>query len=105
MFVFSDFLSLQELELWGGEFYSDGLFELLQNIGHQVCPNCSSLFRDHSIMGDSVTKCQKGKEGVLTNVSHDTFPKRMSYILHICILQNSNFRTEKLKKDLRPIFG
>ena len=32
----SDFHFLQELELWGGGFYSDGLIELLQNIGNQV---------------------------------------------------------------------
>jgi hypothetical protein len=36
MYCFSDFHCLQELELWGGGFYTDGLLELLQNIGIQV---------------------------------------------------------------------
>ena len=38
-YLSSDFQHLRELELWGGSFYSDGLFELLQNVGTQVSKN------------------------------------------------------------------
>ena len=34
--VLANFLYLEDLDLWGGAFYTDGLCDLLEQIGHQL---------------------------------------------------------------------